>query len=146
MEEDLKELQKQEALNRLKLLQKNHNLMETVVKEYERENTIYYSEYQNKFFQGILYWVSNSEELTNAIKEFEEKHNALVYHAILVPLEYGRMFSMLYISEDMEEWQRDRKDLTEGLPLAYCKNLDGPMSEFGTIQIAGANGGITRIA
>lgn len=84
---------------------------------------------------------------TNAVKEFEEKHNALVYHSILVPTIYGRLLNMLYISKYTEEWQRDREELNEGLPLAYCKNLeDDTMSEFGTIQIAGANGGITRIA
>lgn len=147
MEEDLKELQKQEALNRLMLLQMNFNLMENVIKEYEQEDTTYYSEYQNKVFNGILYWVSNSEELTNAIKEFEEKHNALVYHSILVPTIYGRLLNMLYISKYTEEWQRDREELNEGLPLVYCKNLeDDTMSEFGTIQIKGANGGLIRIA
>lgn len=147
MEEELKKQQKQEALNRLRLLQKKYELMETVIKEYQQEETIYYSEYQNKVMQGILYWTSNSEELTNAIKEFEEKYQALVYHAILVPTIYGRLFCMLYISKDTEEWQRDREDLNEGLPIAYCRNLDdNSTSEFGTIQIKGANGGLTRIA
>ena len=73
MPEDLKQLQKMEALERLKILHKEFQTMNSIVRVYERENTIYYSEYQNKVFRGILYWVSESEELTDAIKQFEEK-------------------------------------------------------------------------
>lgn len=144
---DLKEQQKNEALNRLRLLQMKFELLENVVTEFEQDDTLYYSEYINKNTQGILYYVSNSEELTNTIKEFEEKHQAKVYHAILTPLTYGRMLSLLYVSQYTEEWQRDRNELSEGLPLAYCINLDDEVTaEFGGIQIAEANGGITRTA
>ena len=144
---DLKEQQKNEALNRLRLLQMKFELLENVVTEFEQDDTLYYSEYINKNTQGILYYVSNSEELTNTIKEFEEKHQAKVYHAILTPLTYGRMLSLLYVSQYTEEWQRDRNELSEGLPLAYCINLDDEVTaEFGGIQIAKANGGITRTA
>jgi hypothetical protein len=145
--EDLKELQKVEASNRLRILQMNYGLMENVINEFEQANTLYYSEYINQNIQGILYYVSNNEEFENAIKDFEEKHQALVYHAILTPLTYGRMLSLLYVSKTVEEWQTDREELSEGLPLVYCKNLDDDTtSEFGGIQIAKANGGITRIA
>ena len=144
---DLKEQQKNEALNRLRLLQMKFELLENVVTEFEQDDTLYYSEYINKNTQGILYYVSNSEELTNTIKEFEEKHQAKVYHAILTPLTYGRMLSLLYVSQYTEEWQRDRNELSEGLPLAYCINLDDEVpAEFVGIQIAKANGGITRTA
>lgn len=147
MPENLKQLQKMEALERLKILHKKFQTMNSIVREYERDNTIYYSEYQNKVFSGILYWVSNSEELSDVIKQFEGKHNSVVYHAILTPLTYGRMFSILYVSPHTEEWERDRKELAEGLPLAYCMNLDdSTTSEFGTIQIERSNGGITRVA
>ena len=145
--QDLKEQQKQEALNRLKILQMNFELMENVINEFELDNITYYSEYQNKLFQGILYYISNEEEFENAVKNFEIKYNALVYHAILVPTKYGRILSLLYVSPHIEEWANDRNELAEGLPLTYCKNLDDDAtSEFGTIQIAKANGGITRIA
>ena len=145
--EYLKEQQKNEAINRLRLLQMNFELLENVVTEFEQDDILYYSEYINKNAQGILYYISNSEELTNTIKEFEDKHQAKVYHAILTPLTYGWMLSLLYVSQYTEEWQRDRNELSEGLPLAYCMNLDdSTTSEFGTIQIERSNGGITRVA
>ena len=144
---DLKEQQKNEALNRLRLLQMKFELLENVVTEFEQNDILYYSEYINKNAQGILYYISNSKELINTIKEFEDKHQAKVYHAILTPLTYGRMLSLLYVSQYTEEWQRDRNELSEGLPLAYCINLDDEVTaEFGGIQIAKANGGITRTA
>ena len=146
--EDLKILQKQEALERLTILQKQYGLMETVLKEFKENNTIYYSEYINQNIQGILYWVSNKDEYTEIVEEFEKKNNALVYHIISTPVIYGgTLLSMLYVSKNQDEWKRDREDLKDGLPLAYCINLaDLEMAEVGGIQIKGANGGICQIA
>ena len=146
--EDLKILQKQEALERLTILQKQYGLMETVLKEFKEDNTIYYSEYINQNIQGILYWVSNKDEYTEIVEEFEKKNNALVYHIISTPVIYGgTLLSMLYVSKNQDEWKRDREDLKDGLPLAYCINLaDSEMAEVGGIQIKGANGGICQIA
>lgn len=146
--EDLKILQKQEALERLTILQKQYGLMETVLKEFKEDNTIYYSEYINQNIQGILYWVSNKDEYTEIVEEFEKKNNALVYHIISTPVIYGgTLLSMLYVSKNQDEWKRDREDLKDGLPLAYCINLADPeMAEVGGIQIKGANGGICQIA
>ena len=142
-----KELQRQEAINRLRILQREYGLMETVIKEFEQDGIIYYSECINKNVQGILYWISNEEEYETAIKEFEEKHNMTVYHAILTPTVYGRALTLLYVSEEQDEWKRDRDELTEGLPCAYVMMLDDEQSsEFGCIQIEDANGGITRLA
>ena len=147
MSDELKDLQKNEALNRLRILQMKYGLLENVIKEFQADDTIYYSEYINKNIQGILYWISNEEEYVNAIKEFEEKHQAKVYHAILSPMEYGRILSVLYVSQHQDEWKMDRDDLNDGMPLAYCINLDDDTtSEFGAIQITKANGGISRIA
>ena len=54
--EDLKELQKNEALNRLRILQMNFELLENVVTEFEQDDKLYYSEYINQNLQGILYY------------------------------------------------------------------------------------------
>ncbi len=144
---DTKQLQKQEAIKRLKILQDKFGLMETVTKEFEKKDTLYYSEYFNRNMQGILYWVSNKKSLSKIVKEFEEKHKALVYHAILVPTVFGNTFNLLYVTEEKKEWQEDKEQLKEGLPLVYVVNLDDPVcSEFGGIQIGSANGGITRLS
>lgn len=145
--DDLKQLQKKEALEQLKILQSEFGLKDTVIKEFEQKDTVYYSEDIAPNYSGILYWISNKEEYVNAIKKFEEKHNALVYHAILNYTIFGTILTLLYVSEDQSVWEEDRENLQDGLPLVYCVNLeDDNCSEFGGIQIEGKNGGIIRVA
>ncbi len=121
--------------------------METVIKEFGIEDTIYYSEYSNKMFPAVLYWLSNREDLTEIVKEVEEQKEILVYHAILTPTIYGTQFTLLYVSNSQEEWEKEKTELKEGFPLAYCINLaDTEMAEFGGIQIGGAIGGIRQLA
>ena len=147
MEQDLKQLQKTEALNRLRILQMKYELLENVITEFEKEDTVYYSEYQNKAFPAVLYWVTNEEKYVKIIKEVEEQKNILVYHVILTPTVNGTYLSLLYVSKYQEEWQTDRNDLTEGYPIAYGINLADPqMAEFGGIQISGAMGGIRQLS
>ncbi len=144
---DLRALQKIEAIKRLKILQKKFGLLENVITEFEKEDTLYYSEYVNKCCPAILYWVSNIEEYENKIKQFEKEHDALVYHAILTPTTFGTILTLLYVTEQEEVWEEDREHLQEGIPLAYCINLeDDTCSEFGGVQITGSMGGIRVIA
>lgn len=147
MEQDLKTLQKKEAIERLKILQDKFELMETVTKEFKKDNTVYYSEYVNHNFQAVLYWISNEEKYVNIVKEVEEEKNILVYHAILTPTIYGTRLSLLYVSDTKDEWQSEKSELQEGFPLAYCINLADPeMAEFGGIQIGCSMGGIRQLA
>lgn len=147
MKQDLKQLQKIEAIERLKILQDKFGLIGIVTKEFEKEDTLYYSEYLDKQFPAMLYWISNNEDYEKAIKQFEKEHNILVYHAILTRTTFGKLLTLLCVSANQDEWKRDRDELTEGLPCAYVMNLnDDNCSEFGCVQIAGAKGGIVRLA
>ena len=51
----LKEKQKQEALKRLEILEKEYLLHKNVLKEYKADETIYYSENLGGFHQGIFF-------------------------------------------------------------------------------------------
>lgn len=147
MAEDIRALQKKEAIERLKILHEKYELLENVITEFEKEDTLYYSEYKNKVFSAVLYWISNREDLTELVKKVEEEKGILVYHAILTPTIFGTFFSMLYVSKNKKEWENEKTDLKDSLPLAYCTNLsDSKMAEFGGIQIAGAMGGIRQIS
>lgn len=138
----LRGLQKDEAIKRLEILKLHPN----VLKEFKKEGTIYYSERLNQIFDGLLYWVSNVKEYEQVIKEFEEKHNALVYHAQLAKFEFGTCLSLLFVSQYAEEWEQDKQDLEIMHPYAYVVNLDIPeYSECGRIGIVRKNGGISRI-
>ena len=94
---------------------------------------------------GALYWADEEEQ--KIIAEFEKEHNALVYHAIYTPTEFGRCFSMLFVSQYTEEWEMDNKDIEEGYPIAMVINLDDEWcSDMGSIGVTPMFGGLIRNA
>lgn len=79
------------------------------------------------------------------VREFEEKYNALVYHAVHSYTEFGELLSLLYVSDYEEEWPIDHEDIPYGVVMTYTINLDEPMfSEFGSICVKPAAGGLLR--
>lgn len=145
--EELKILQKKEAIERLKILQKEYKVHSNVLREFKEDEKIYYSETVNKFFAGVLYWLDNKQEFVNAVKEIEKRRNIFVYHCILNNTEFGEILTMLYISSDKEMWDYERKQLeNDGYVDSYVCNLScNNYSEFGMIGINGINGGLVRM-
>lgn len=144
--EELYKLQKQEATERLQILQQVYKVHPNVLKEYNEEEKIYYSERINKLYDGVLYWLKNKSEFVEAVKEAENKYNIYVYHVILNHTEYGPWLSMLYVSSKPEEWEDEKSELKSGMPYAYVYTFDELSSEFGPIKIVGINGGLTRLS
>lgn len=133
--DDLREKQKAEAVERLKKL----HIMEQPIKEFEEEGRVNLSENI-----GILYWLNEQEQ--KMVDDFEKEHNALVYHVIKSNTNIGLMYSLLYVSEHIKEWQMDMNDLGTGQTLAYVVNTTMPdCSEFGSIGIQPSFGGLMRI-
>ena len=131
-----KELQKQEAIKRMKMLK----ILNQTIKEFENENVVNVSEHG-----GILFWLN--EEQKQYVKEFENKSNAVVYHVIHNHTEFGELLSFLYVSKDEDEWDYDKNDLKYGTAIAYVKNLDDDScSEFGSIGIKPQFGGLVRVS
>ena len=124
-----------EALLRMKKL----HLHENAVKEFYEEGKL------NKSEHGILYWLDEKEQ--NMIKEWEKETGCMVYHVILDEFEFGTCYSFLYVSEYSEEWTEDDKWLEQGCPIAYVMNVTrSDYSEFGSIGIRPAYGGVLRIS
>lgn len=143
--ENLKELQKQEAVERLKILQQKFKIHPNVLQEYKLNETIYYSERVNIIYNGILYWLSNKQEYVDAVKEIENKYNIYVYHCLLSHTEFGDWLSMLFVSSTPDKWAEEKSKLMTSFPEAYVYDFSNFCSEFGDIQIAGVNGGLTRV-
>lgn len=142
---ELRELQKQEALKRLEIIEKMYNVHHNVLKEFKQDESIYYSERINLNIDGILYWIKNKPEFVDAVKEIEDKYNLFVYHCILNYTHNGLWLSMLFVSNELENWTQEQEELKDGFPEAYVYDFGRYGSEFGTIQIEGANGGLTRL-
>ncbi len=120
------EEKKVEALERMKMLK----IFPETVKQFKNDGLISISEPP----VGAFFWVE--DEKLKAIREFEEKHNALVYMVVRTYTTYGKMDSYLFVSDYKEEWEMDREDLAEGIVFTYTVNYDMPdCSEFGSIGI-----------
>ena len=125
-----------EALERMRLLKFHPN----VITEFLRNQTINASE-----GGGFLFWLTEEEK--DVVTDFENTHNTLVYHVIRNTTEFGTLLSLMYVSDNKDEWVIDREDIKNGEPLVFVKNMDDDMmSEFGYIAITPRYGGIVRVA
>ena len=132
--ENLREKQKQEAIERMKMLK----IYSQAIKEFEKENVINVSEHG-----GILFWLDDEQQ--EMIKRFEEKYNAVVYHVIHNYTEFGELYSLLYVSQHEQEWDYDKDDIKHDIALCYVVNKDEEnFSEFGSIGIKPQFGGVIR--
>lgn len=131
-----REIKKKEAITRMKLL----GLFDPCIKAFETRGEVQLTEPW-----GGLYEFKKNGELNVHIKLFEEEYNALVYHVIHSPMEFGDCYNFLYVSDHPEEWEYDILDLRQGFPMAYVWNKDVEyFSEFGAIGIKEKFGGLIR--
>ena len=130
-----KEERFKEAIERMKLLKLDTPCIEAFKKGKVWESEGY----------GALYEVNDEEQII--IDKFEAYHkDCLVYHMIHNVYEFGECYSILYVSPDKEEWQRDKDDIKEGYVFAYVENIDTPcFSEFGSIVVKPSIGGLVRL-
>lgn len=81
------EQKKQKALELMKKL----DIYKPYIKGFEKDNEVC-------FFEGFGgFWAYQEPELMEKIKEFEEKHNCLVYAVTHEYLEFGECYDLLYI-------------------------------------------------
>ena len=97
---------------------------------------------------GAHYYTHDDERLQQAIKEFEEENNALVYAVVRAFTSLGVMDSLLYVEDYREEWEYFDADVDYGTVMSYTINYDMPdCSEFGSIGFAKTiAGGLQRTA
>lgn len=131
------EIKKAEAIKRMKAL----DIYDETIRQFEKENLVSCSEPP----MGANYWLD--DEQLEIVKAFEQEHNALVYFVIRSYTQFGRMDSILYVSDYEEEWEMDNADIKDGYALAYVHNYDAEdCSEFGSIGMQSRFGGLVRIA
>ena len=133
LERASKEEMKEEALERLNLLKINRN----VIEEFKEENILNKSE----GILGSLYWLDEKEE--EMVKKYEERWNVVVYHIILTnTINNGRIYDLLFISDEKQYWLEERKRLKQGYVLSHSISQ---FNESGDIFVENRNGGLVRI-
>lgn len=127
--------QELEAEKRIKML----NLHPNAIKEFKEGHKLNLSE------KGILFWLNEEEE--KMVRAWEDETGNIVYHVVKNNMEFGLCYSLLYVSDNEEEWEDDNADLAEGYPLVYVMNVDDDFcSEYGSIGIKPFFGGVIRTA
>lgn len=130
-----KQKQKQEAIKRMKQL----GLYTNTIREFEKDNVL------NRSDNGILFWLTDEEK--RLVSKFEREYDTVVYHVIRNNTKFGMLLSLLYVSNDEDEWEMDQEDIQQRTPIAYVYNVDEPMfSEFGSIGVENRYGGLVRTA
>ena len=89
-----REVKKQKAIELMNKL----DIYKPYIKGFKDKNSVCF--YEN--FGG--FWAYQEPELMAKIKEFEEKHNVLVYAVTHEYLEFGECYDFLYIPDYEEEW------------------------------------------
>lgn len=119
-----REEKKTEAIKRMKKI----GIFDQTIKQFEKEDLVSISEPP----VGAFFWVEGEE--LEEMKQFEKKHNALVYCIIRSYTQFGIMDAYLYVSDYKEEWEQDNEMLEEKQALSYVINRTMPdCSEFGSI-------------
>lgn len=133
-----RELKKAEAIKRMEKMHYWGRAREA----FRRKNKIFVNE--PPF--GAVYDLE--PELAERVKAFEEEHNALVYMVVRAFTSFGKMDSLIYVSDYEEEWEMDNEDLRYGIVMTYTINYDAEdCSEFGSIGFRmGSGAGMVRVA
>ena len=120
-----REMKKEEAIKRMEML----DIFPETIRQFEKENLISVSE--PPF--GAFYWADDEQK--KLIAEIEQQYHLLVYMGIMSYTEFGKMLSLLYVSDHEEEWSEDCMNLLNEEALTYTHNYDAPeCSEFGYIS------------
>ena len=131
-----REMKKEEAIKRMKAL----GIINDAIEQFKNDDIVMVTEPP----LGGLYWLTNEEN--EMVREFEEEHDVLVYMVVRAFMQFGKMDSLLYVSDWQEEWQYENEDLKDGYAMSYTINHDMPdCSEFGSIAVKPMFGGLIRI-
>lgn len=148
-----REQQKTKALERMVQLGLKPAGFTDTYDAFNKRNEVWYSAHTP--FGGILYDLSDN--IKEVVKDFEDKHNALVYHIVQTPTNLGNMWAFLYVSSDEDTvayddecMQYELKNIKDGNDdsieiHSYVYNETDPwLSEFGYIRVREVAGGLIR--
>ena len=127
---------KEEAIKRMKILRLHQNVLD----DFNNENKLNKSD----SLLGALYWLDEKE--VEMVKEFELKHNSIVYHVIHSFSNLGETYELLFVTKEKEEWNAEKVDLKNGFAFVQIVVVNyNPDSEMGYIGIENRNGGLVRV-
>lgn len=140
MIENIKELQKEEAIKRLEILSKKFDLKSNILKDFKKgilSLTI------NKYLTSLE---DRNSPLGKIINLHEQQNNSLAYYGIVFKAFDMLMFIILTVSPNKEDWEKEEELLNKYDNFiclsGYAYNLDIPNKccEFENLTISSENG------
>ena len=140
----VKEKRKNEAIKRTEELQKAFGLSKDLVQSL-KDNIVMFSYETAKKRNGRMAPISSQKKYSKIVREFEEKNNCYVYHAIETRSIFNKLIlTLLFVSGDEEEWELDR--LEDNYIYAYCVNIQYPeCSEYGDVFLEASKNHIALV-
>ena len=92
------------------------------------------------------FWAYQYPKLHDKIKDFEQKHKCVVYAVTHEYFEFGECYTFLVVTAYKSEWKTLVTKAKDGFyAFSYVWNKDDDWcSEFGTVGIKSAHGGLRR--
>ncbi|MBR1528412.1 MAG: hypothetical protein IJ642_03790 [Oscillospiraceae bacterium] len=136
--------QKTEALLRLRELTKAFNLNPEIIRCFQ-EDKLYYSYLASGTF-GCIDTINYDPSYAGIVQKFEQETGSLVYHAVETENMYGKLLSLLYVSNEKykDEWNLQR--LEKEYIASYVWNINENFGEYGDIFLTSDNGALLRKA
>lgn len=131
------EKMKNEAINRLGILERNFGLNPNV-RKYFIDNRLYYSYLTAGGFMGSIDTIQYDPRYEEIVRKFEKENGCLVYHVI----ESDNMLSLLFVSDNEDIWSDERPN-TSGIK-AHVVNINDKSSEDGYIKLDVLQGALRR--
>ena len=126
---------KEEAIQRLKLLE-IHN---SIIEDFEKKNKI-------TCIDWLRHEIKLPNKIQNKLNEISKEYGITPYIATFTETIFGNFYEFLYVGPDEEYWEPAKQELSLGYAYAWVYNIDHPeLSEMGRIKIEKRNGIIFRI-
>ena len=121
---------------------KQLNIYQPYIDIFETDNVVSY------FERYIGFWAYQDKELNAKVKEIESTYGCRVYAITHEFTTFGECYSLLIVSKYEEDWAYSlTSEKNVHYAFAYVWNkTDDSCSDFGTVGLRSALGGITRIS
>ncbi len=139
---NIKELQKKEAIKRLQILTEKFDLKSNILEDFKKDKI-------SLSIEKYLTSIDSKSTFGEIVKLHEQHNNSLAYYGIVFKAFDMLMFAILTVSPYIEDWEKERELLYKYDNLiclsGYAYNLDIPnkCTEFINMIITSVNGALT---
>ena len=141
---NLRKLQKEEAVKRIKKLTKSFDLSPNILKDFKRNKL-------SCTIDDYIFNIGFNSKIEEIIKKYENENNELVYYCIIYQRQNRVEMALLSIGSNAEDWEIEREYMvsTRGLlrlnTYIYDLLLPSFKTYYGDITISSIDGALVKV-